>query len=74
MNGMSDRSLTPRLPLPMCPTEIGGLDDITEFGVTVMPVTSLGLSHRVADQRITTGIARLDNMLQGRGTFAAARS
>jgi circadian clock protein KaiC len=38
-------------------------------GVTVMPVTSLGLQHAASTERISTGVARLDTMLGGHGYF-----
>ncbi|MEX2218803.1 MAG: circadian clock protein KaiC [Phycisphaerales bacterium] len=34
-------------------------------GISVLPITSLGLSHGVSDERVPTGIARLDTMLAG---------
>ncbi len=42
---------------------------IGERGLSVMPITSLGLNHRVSNERISTGIPRLDAMLNGRGFF-----
>ncbi len=42
---------------------------IDERGITVMPITSLGLKHVVTSQRISTGIPRLDTMLGGKGYF-----
>jgi circadian clock protein KaiC len=42
---------------------------IDEDGITVLPITSLGLHHEVSDERIPTGIARLDAMLGGRGYY-----
>jgi len=38
-------------------------------GITVLPVTSAGLDHRVSDERVSTGIARLDAMLGGGGFY-----
>lgn len=38
---------------------------IDEDGISVLPITSLGLEHKVASERVTTGIARLDRMLGG---------
>jgi len=35
----------------------------------VLPITSLGLNHKVSRERIVTGIPRLDAMLGGRGFF-----
>ena len=35
----------------------------------MLPITSLGLNHDVSDERISTGIPRLDAMLGGKGFF-----
>ncbi len=42
---------------------------IDENGISVLPITSLGLQHEVSDERISTGIAGLDAMLGGRGYY-----
>jgi circadian clock protein KaiC len=42
---------------------------IGESGVSVLPITSLGLSHTVAEGRMPTGISRLDSMLGYGGFF-----
>lgn len=42
---------------------------IGKHGVSVVPITSLGLSHDVSDERLSLGVARLDAMLGGRGVF-----
>jgi len=42
---------------------------IDEDGISVLPVTSLGLQHGSSTQRIPTGIARLDAMLGGAGYY-----
>jgi circadian clock protein KaiC len=42
---------------------------IDEDGISVLPVTSLGLQHAVSTDRIPTGIARLDAMLGGVGYY-----
>lgn len=42
---------------------------IGERGISVLPITSLRLDHQVSAQRIPTGIARLDEMLGGKGVF-----
>jgi circadian clock protein KaiC len=41
---------------------------IGESGVSVLPITSLGLAHDVSNERVSTGVARLDSML-GDGGF-----
>lgn len=54
----------------------GALHGTNEFpfligaeGLSVLPITSLGLNHKVSSERISTGIPRLDAMLGGRGFF-----
>jgi len=42
---------------------------IDEHGMSVLPISSLGLDHDAPDVRISTGLARLDGMLGGRGFF-----
>jgi circadian clock protein KaiC len=42
---------------------------IGDEGISVLPITSLALNHRVSSERIATGISRLDAMLGGRGFF-----
>ena len=54
----------------------GALHGTNEFpfligadGLSVLPITSLGLNHDVSSERVSTGIPRLDAMLGGRGFF-----
>jgi circadian clock protein KaiC len=42
---------------------------IDEDGFSVLPVTSLGLQHEVSNERISSGVPRLDTMLGGEGFF-----
>jgi circadian clock protein KaiC len=42
---------------------------IDEEGITVMPLTSIGLAHAASTERTPTGIADLDEMLEGKGYF-----
>lgn len=42
---------------------------IGDEGLSVLPITSLALNHKVSNERIDTGIPRLDVMLGGRGFF-----
>ena len=42
---------------------------IGDEGISVLPITSLSLNHKVSAERIATGIPRLDSMLGGRGFF-----
>lgn len=38
---------------------------ITEQGLVVVPITSVGLTYEASDERVSTGIPRLDEMLAG---------
>jgi circadian clock protein KaiC len=42
---------------------------IDEDGFSVLPVTSLGLQHEVSEERISSGVPRLDTMLSGEGFY-----
>jgi circadian clock protein KaiC len=42
---------------------------IGDEGISVLPITSLGLNHKISRERIATGIPRLDAMLGGLGFF-----
>jgi len=42
---------------------------IDEDGISVLPVTSLGLQHEVSAERVSSGVPRLDTMLGGKGYF-----
>jgi circadian clock protein KaiC len=42
---------------------------INEKGISVLPITSVGLDHEISNERITSGIPRLDKMLGGQGYF-----
>ncbi len=54
----------------------GALHGTNEFpfligneGISVLPITSVALNHKISTERIATGIPRLDAMLGGRGFF-----
>ena len=42
---------------------------IGETGVSVLPITSLGLEHTVSSRRVSSGVAELDGMLDGKGLY-----
>jgi len=42
---------------------------IDEHGISVLPVTSVGLAHAVFEERISSGITGLDEMLAEKGYF-----
>jgi circadian clock protein KaiC len=39
------------------------------MGISVLPITSLGLQHEVSSERISSGIPRLDTMMGGKGYY-----
>jgi circadian clock protein KaiC len=45
---------------------------IDEQGFSVLPITSLGLSHKAPTEYISSGIARLDTMLNGKGFYRSS--
>jgi circadian clock protein KaiC len=45
---------------------------IDDEGISVVPITSLGLSHTASTERISSGIPSLDRMLSGKGFFRAS--
>ncbi len=42
---------------------------MSENGISVLPVTSVGLNHTASNERISSGVADLDLMLGGKGFF-----
>ena len=42
---------------------------IDEEGFSVLPITSVGLTHKAPTQRVSTGVPRLDTMLGGEGFY-----
>jgi circadian clock protein KaiC len=42
---------------------------IDEQGISVLPITSLGLDHKASSERVSTGIDSLDQMLGGKGFY-----
>lgn len=42
---------------------------IDEGGISILPVTSLGLAHAVSEERVSSGIPRLDEMLGEEGYY-----
>lgn len=42
---------------------------VDSTGVSVLPLTSLLLTHGASDERVSTGLERLDDMLDGRGYY-----
>jgi circadian clock protein KaiC len=42
---------------------------IDEDGISVLPITALGLDHEASNERLSTGIPQLDTMLGGKGLY-----
>ena len=42
---------------------------IDEGGLSILPITSLGLDYPVSTQRVSTGIPKLDAMFEGKGFY-----
>jgi len=42
---------------------------IDESGLSILPITSLGLDYAVSSERVSTGVPKLDAMLDGRGFY-----
>jgi len=42
---------------------------IDESGIVVLPITSMSLEHEVSNERVSTGLPRLDAMLGGEGFY-----
>ncbi len=70
---VSEQTSTRRLRVLKYRGSLHGTNEYPFFigarGVSVLPITSLGLHHSVSDERISTGIPRLDGMLGGSGVF-----
>jgi circadian clock protein KaiC len=42
---------------------------IDEEGISVVPITSLALTHKALTERVSTGVSTLDEMMEGKGFF-----
>jgi len=42
---------------------------IDEDGITVMPLSSIGIDHGTSNERVSTGVKALDGMMGGQGLF-----
>lgn len=45
---------------------------IDEGGISILPITSMGLKYEVGTERVSSGILRLDAMLGGKGYYRGA--
>ena len=66
---VSDQNSTRRLRILKYRGSLHGTNEypflITETGLSVLPLTALGLQHGASNDRVSTGVARLDAMLGG---------
>ena len=42
---------------------------IGQHGISILPVTSLALNHNASNERVSSGVVGLDEMLEGKGYF-----
>jgi circadian clock protein KaiC len=72
-NRVIDQISTRRLRVVKYRGSIHGTNEypflIGEHGISVLPVTSMGLTHEAGTQRISSGVPRLDTMLGGKGFY-----
>ena len=73
---MSDQIAIRRLRIVKYRGTVHGTNEypflIDERGFSVLPITSLGLNYEVSTERISTGIHRLDTMLDGKGFYRSS--
>jgi circadian clock protein KaiC len=72
-NRVTEQSSTRRLRITKYRGSLHGTNEypflIEANGISIIPITSVGLSYSVSSERISSGIARLDTMLGGKGYF-----
>jgi circadian clock protein KaiC len=72
-NRVHDQITTRRLRIAKYRGSMHGTNEypflIEETGLSILPITSLGLTFKVATERVPTGIPRLDSMLGGKGFY-----
>jgi circadian clock protein KaiC len=72
-NRVVDQITTRRLRVVKYRGSVHGANEypflIGEKGLSVLPVTSLGLTHEASTARVSSGIPRLDTMLDGKGFY-----
>ena len=70
---ITDQLATRRLRVVKYRGSIHGTNEypflIDERGIEVLPVTSLALEHEVSTERVSSGVAGLDDMLEGQGYY-----
>jgi circadian clock protein KaiC len=70
---VTNQIATRRLRIVKYRGSVHGTDEypflISNDGIAVLPITSMSLTHTASDERIPTGIPRLDTMLAGKGYY-----
>lgn len=70
---VTEQISTRRLRIVKYRGSLHGMDEypflMGETGISVLPITSVGLTHTASSERISSGIADLDGMLAGKGFF-----
>lgn len=70
---VSDQTSTRRIRVVKYRGSLHGTNEypflIDENGISVLPITSLGLTHEVSSDRVSTGVKQLDSMLSNKGYF-----
>ena len=72
-HGSAEQVATRRMRIVKYRGSLHGTNDypflIDEQGISILPVTSMGLDHAASTERIPTGIPRLDTMFVGKGYY-----
>jgi circadian clock protein KaiC len=70
---VTNQIATRRLRIVKYRGSVHGTDEypflISSDGISVLPITSMSLTHTASEERISSGIMRLDAMLDGKGFF-----
>jgi len=70
---LQDSIVTRRLRIVKYRGSVHGTNEypflIDENGISVLPITSIGLNHASSDERVSTGIPALDEMVVGGGFY-----
>ena len=70
---ITNQIATRRLRIVKYRGSIHGTDEypflISTDGISVLPITSISLTHKASDERFSSGIPRLDTMLGGKGFY-----
>lgn len=72
-NRVADQLATRRLRILKYRGSQHGADEypflLGKDGITIFPITSLRIDYKLSRERVSTGIARMDTMLSGKGYF-----